>query len=188
MNIYAWIVAASWATFLIVWVVTSFGAKRDIGGTSWLRSRWLRAVLALLIVGWVLERVRLGNASIHVGLWTPGLLPAIGSILCVAGIALAIWARLHLGRNWSPAPALKEGHELVTSGPYRLVRHPIYTGIITALFGSGLVSIAALIALAVVGGMFIWRVGAEERLMLQQFPDAYPEYKRHTRALIPHVW
>jgi protein-S-isoprenylcysteine O-methyltransferase len=116
------------------------------------------------------------------------VLPAIGSMLCVAGIALAIWARLHLGRNWSPAPALKEGHELVTSGPYRLVRHPIYTGILTALLGSSLVSIAALIALVVVGAMFIWRVGAEEKLMMQQFPNEYPQYKRNTRALIPYVW
>jgi len=186
MNIYAWIVAASWGAFLVVWVVSSFGAKRDIGSTSWLRSRWFRGAFALIIIGWASSK--LGNASFHIGLMPPGVLPAIGSILCVAGIAFAIWARLHLGRNWSPAPALKEGHELVTSGPYRLVRHPIYTGIITALLGSSLVSIAALIALVVVGGMFVWRVGAEEKLMMQQFPDEYPQYRQHTWALIPYVW
>jgi protein-S-isoprenylcysteine O-methyltransferase Ste14 len=188
MNIYGWIVAACWATFLIVWIVTSFGAKRDIGGVPWRRSWWFRIALALFIVGGVLERLRFGNASFHLGLSTAGPLPAIGSILCVAGVALAIWARVHLGRNWSPAPALKEGHELVTSGPYRLVRHPIYTGIITALIGASLVFISALIALVVVGAMFVWRVRAEEKLMMQQFPDAYPDYKRRSWALIPYVW
>ena len=103
-------------------------------------------------------------------------------------MAFLVWARQHLGRNWSQTVSTKEGQELVTSGPYRYVRHPMYTGGLIACIGSAIVAGGAWIFLLVIlGAIFLWRVGAEDRLMAQQFPTEYPDYKKQTKALIPFV-
>lgn len=116
-------------------------------------------------------------------------LEIIGVLLCALGVAFAIWARAHLGSNWNNRPSIQENHELVTSGPYALVRHPIYTGILFAIIGSALTGQAAwLIVLVIFVAEFIRRVYAEEKLMLKEFPDQYPAYQKRTKALIPFVW
>ncbi len=113
----------------------------------------------------------------------------IGIILCAAGIAFLVWARQHLGGNWSQTVSVKVEHELVTSGPYRYVRHPMYTGGLIACIGSAIVCGGAFVFLLVIlGPLFLWRVGAEDKLMEQQFPNEYPSYKKRTKALIPFVW
>ena len=112
-----------------------------------------------------------------------------GVILCAAGMAFLVWARRHLGRNWSQTVSIKKGHELVTSGPYRYVRHPMYTGGLVACIGSAIVGGGPWIFLLIIlGGLFLWRVGAEDKLMTQLFPNEYPNYKKRTKALIPFVW
>lgn len=100
-----------------------------------------------------------------------------------------VWARQHLGRNWSQTVANKVGHELVTSGPYRHLRHPMYAGGLIACFGSAIVCGGAFVFLLIILGiLFFWRVGAEDALMARQFPNQYPDYKRRTRALLPFLW
>jgi protein-S-isoprenylcysteine O-methyltransferase Ste14 len=117
------------------------------------------------------------------------VLSSFGVILCAAGMAFLVWARHHLGRNWSQAVTAKVGHELVTSGPYRYVRHPMYAGGFLACIGSAIVCGGAFIFLLVtLGAIFLQRVGAEDKLMEQQFPSEYPDYKKRTKALIPFVW
>jgi protein-S-isoprenylcysteine O-methyltransferase len=114
---------------------------------------------------------------------------SFGVILCAAGMAFLVWARQHLGRNWSQAVTTKVGHELVTSGPYSYVRHPMYAGGFLACIGSAIVCGGAFIFLLVtLGAIFLQRVGAEDKLMEQQFPSEYPDYKKRTKALIPFVW
>ena len=114
----------------------------------------------------------------------------VALVLCVAGMSLAIWARRDLGRNWSATPTIREGHELIVSGPYRFVRHPIYSGILLALFGTAIASgnVLWLVALASFLGLFAFRMRAEEQLMGAEFPDQYPSYAARTRALIPFIW
>ncbi len=117
------------------------------------------------------------------------VLSSFGVILCSAGMAVLVRARRHLGRNWSQAVSAKVGHELVTSGPYRYVRHPMYSGGFLACIGSAIVCGGAFIFLLVIlGAIFFRRVGAEDELMEQQFPNEYPDYKKRTKALIPFVW
>jgi protein-S-isoprenylcysteine O-methyltransferase len=112
----------------------------------------------------------------------------VGAVLCAAGIFFAIWARRHLGKNWSGYPSEKQEHQLITSGPYAKVRHPIYTGMLAALFGSALtLGFPWLVALIIVFVIFLYRIKVEERLMLKLFPSQYPEYIKRTKMLIPFV-
>ncbi len=112
-----------------------------------------------------------------------------GLIVCAAGVAFAIWARRTLGRNWSGNPTIKEGHELVTRGPYRFVRHPIYTGMLLAAAGTALGHGQVLdLVLLLVALVVVWlKSRVEERLMLRQFPQEYASYRRRTNALIPFL-
>ncbi len=115
---------------------------------------------------------------------------AAGVAVCAAGVAFAIWARRTLGTNWSGNPTIKEGHELVEAGPYRLVRHPIYTGILFAMAGTGIGSgqVRHLVILGFALVVLCAKLRIEESLMLRQFPQAYPGYMRRTKALIPFVF
>lgn len=103
------------------------------------------------------------------------MLAGLGLALWVAGLGLAIWARLYIGRNWGMPMTRREHPDLVTTGPYRRVRHPIYTGIILGLLGTALATTPwGLIAVAVIGGFFVFSATREERFLAEEFPDSYP--------------
>ena len=116
-------------------------------------------------------------------------LPLLGAVMVAAGLGFAAWARRHIGRNWSGRVEVKEDHALVRAGPYRLVRHPIYAGLLLALFGTALAIGEWLGLLAVVFALLamLRRIGAEEQRMRQTFPE-YEEYRRATPALIPRLF
>lgn len=104
-------------------------------------------------------------------------------------MALLVWARQALGRNWSQTVSAKQEHELVRSGPYSRLRHPMYTGGLLACIGSVIVVGGPFVFLLILlGAIFIWRVDAEDRLLARQFPDEFPDYARRTNALIPFLW
>ena len=106
-----------------------------------------------------------------------------------SGSAFAVWARLHLGRNWGTPMSQKNEPELITSGPYRLVRHPIYTGFLLAGLGTAVaLSWPWLIGVALAAGYFVYSAVIEERNLTAQFPDAYPAYQRSTKMLVPYVF
>ena len=174
--------AFGWTVFWIYWLVAAFSMKK--GRLSWgreLRIRALIVVLALLLI-------RLG-AFRNRGLNSDLLRAALGLVLFAVGLGFAIWARVHLGRNWGTPMSRKDDPELVTSGPYRLVRHPIYTGILVAGIGTAVaLSWSWLIAVALAGVYFIYSAIVEERYLTEQFPDTYPAYKRSTTMLLPFIF
>lgn len=114
----------------------------------------------------------------------------IGVALTIAGIAFAIWARFFLGTNWSATPSIKQGHELVRSGPYAIVRHPIYSGFLLSLLGTAIYAgdFRALAAFGIVLIGLKWKSLTEESLMQQQFGARYMEYRRQVKGIIPFVW
>ncbi len=121
----------------------------------------------------------------------PGItLQWMGVGLCLAGFGFAVWARVHIGRNWGMPMSLREGHELVTSGPYAYVRHPIYSGLMLAMIGSAFTAGPALAARSrrSISPTSSSAARSEEKTMLAQFPDAYPAYRRRTKMLIPFVF
>jgi protein-S-isoprenylcysteine O-methyltransferase len=190
MHIPNQIILALWIAFIIYWWASAIGVKKNVKGGMWGRSAGIRilAVVALILLFNALASNPSAQYLRYFEYQHGAGVGWLGVILCVAGIAFAIWARVHLGRNWSGTPSIKEGHELITSGPYRFVRHPIYTGMLVALIGSALVNGIDLIILLIFGAMFLWRIPIEERYMMQTFPDQYPEYIKRTKKLIPFIW
>jgi protein-S-isoprenylcysteine O-methyltransferase Ste14 len=112
-----------------------------------------------------------------------------GLALVVAGLGFSIWARLFLGRNWSGRVTIKEEHELIQTGPYSIVRHPIYSGFLLAILGTALVQgeFRSLLALPVAALGWVLKSRHEEFFMAQQFGNAYLDYKRRVKALVPFV-
>lgn len=189
MELISTITAASWIAFILYWIISSFGIKRDMKRTAWWQNVWVRMTAMGILVAWVIGSI--AKSANHQPIFgREPMLPTagLGVVLTILGIAFAIWARAHLGRNWSPAPAIKENHELITSGPYATVRHPIYTGMLIAALGSGLVYATWFIMFVIALFVFLRRVRIEESFMMSQFPNQYPEYKKRTWALIPFIF
>jgi protein-S-isoprenylcysteine O-methyltransferase Ste14 len=181
--------------FCFVWLLGTFRIKPDVTSHDRLLSRLRPAVprtayAAALIFGlmaFLRHRPLIHRVPV---LFHPGVALAwTSAVLTVGGIGFAIWARVHLADNWSARPSRKQAHALVTSGPYRIVRHPIYTGMMTAIVGlalTGLVSGPFVLLLVMV--IFLRRVVREEQIMMELFPDQYPAYRERTKRLIPLVW
>jgi protein-S-isoprenylcysteine O-methyltransferase Ste14 len=182
-------IRCTWAALAIVWIIGLAFTKRTVRSQP-TSARMFH--LALILLGFSMigtEWIRGGWLSMRfapVADWVE----IAGLALTVAGCLFAIWARLTLGSNWSGKATVKAGHELVASGPYALARHPIYTGMVLGAAGTALaggewrcVVGVALILLAV-----MVKMNMEERLMMQTFPDQYPEYRRRVKALIPGVF
>jgi protein-S-isoprenylcysteine O-methyltransferase Ste14 len=173
---------AVWAAFWLSWLVAAFWMKK--GRVPWSRELKVRAVI--LIVAVVLVRAGALRGS---GIETDAWRSATGLALLFLGLGFAVWARIHIGRNWGIPMTKKEEPELVMSGPYRLVRHPIYSGILVAGAGTAIalnwfwLSVVALAAVS-----FGYSATVEERSLTEQFPEAYPAYKRSTKMLLPFVF
>jgi protein-S-isoprenylcysteine O-methyltransferase Ste14 len=174
--------AIGWAAFWIYWIVAAFSAKR--GRVAWSRELRIRAVLVVLTI----VLIRFGAFRDH-GLNSAPWRAGVGLVLFAGGLAFSIWARIHIGRNWGSPMSQRNDPELVATGPYRLVRHPIYAGILVASIGTALaLSWAWLIAVALAGVYFVYSAIVEERNLTEQFPDTYPAYKRSTKMLVPFIF
>jgi len=114
----------------------------------------------------------------------------IDLILTASGISLAIWARIHLGQYWSGRATLLKGHKLIQTGPYRWVRHPIYSGMICALLGTALAlgQVRGLLAVLVLSASYIRKLLIEETMLTGQFGDDYRKFKTRTNALFPFLF
>jgi protein-S-isoprenylcysteine O-methyltransferase Ste14 len=172
-------IGITWAVFWIYWFASAATAKASVSSR---RRLPFTGVTALAV--FVLVRVfRGGGLAIH----SP-VLGAIGAAVFVLGLLLAVWARVHLGRNWGMPMTERAEPELVTSGPYRFVRHPIYSGLLLGLVGTALATnlLGFLIAL-VLGAYFYYAASVEEKNLIATFPSAYPAYRLGTKMLIPFV-
>jgi protein-S-isoprenylcysteine O-methyltransferase Ste14 len=177
----ALVILAGWAAFWLYWLAASIGVKR--GRIQWGRNVRIRVAIVLVTLLLVRARVFKGQ-TVTSDPWLQG----IGLAIFVLGLALAIWARVYLGGNWGTPMSQKVDPDLVTTGPYRRIRHPIYSGIILALIGTAVaVSWYWVIAVALGGAYFVYSAVIEERYMNRLFPDTYPAYKRSTKMLIPFV-
>jgi protein-S-isoprenylcysteine O-methyltransferase Ste14 len=174
--------AVGWAAFWLYWLVAAFFVKR--GRVSWSRELRIRVVIAVVVI----LLIRLGAFRDH-GLNTDPWRAGIGLVFFAVGLGFAVWARMHIGRNWGGPMTQKDDPDLVTSGPYRLVRHPIYSGILVAGLGTALaLSWWWLIAVALAGLYFLYSARIEESFMTDRFPDDYPGYRSSTKMLLPFIF
>jgi protein-S-isoprenylcysteine O-methyltransferase Ste14 len=189
MTIFQWIIPALWLLFAVYWAVSAIGAKRSLGTTAWWKQGLLRGGIAVLTLA-AIHLAGAGHALRGAQSYQAHsvLLGAIGAALVLLGVGLAIFARVYLGRNWGMPMSRKEEPELVTGGPYTLVRHPIYSGIILAMLGSAIgESIIWALPLVLFAPYFIYSARREEELMREQFPAQYPDYMRRTKMIVPLV-
>jgi protein-S-isoprenylcysteine O-methyltransferase Ste14 len=172
-------VGIAWIIFWVYWLASAFGAKKRRDG----RRRVPLTGLSLLSVLFLIRVFRGGSLGVR----SP-VLGAIGAVVFVSGIALAVWARVHLGGNWGMPMTQKAEPELVTSGPYRFVRHPIYSGLLAGVLGTALLTnLTGLVIVAVLGGYFYYSASVEEKNLTATFPTAYPAYRARTKMLIPFI-
>jgi protein-S-isoprenylcysteine O-methyltransferase Ste14 len=188
------IIGLLWAAFVLCWLALGqFNKKASRRTPVWAGWGLRVAIIVGVLILLPLRHHSLVSLIASIGHSVP-LHPGItqqwlGVGLCAAGFAFAAWARVCLGRNWGMPMSLRQGHELVTSGPYAYVRHPIYTGLILAMIGSALTeSLLWLLLFVLYFAYFLFSARTEEKMMLAQFPDAYPAYRRRTKMLIPFVF
>ena len=183
------VVALSWIVFVAVWVITPLVFRPT---KRWsVRSVGTRRRLALGGRVWIVSAIvifALRRLAFHPYQFAQPVRD-VGAVICVAGVAVAVWARLILGRSWGMPMSTHSEPTLIRTGPYAYVRHPIYSGILLAMIGSALATgLGWLIALAVTIVYFVYALRVEESDLRASFPREYPEYAAHTKRLIPLVY
>jgi protein-S-isoprenylcysteine O-methyltransferase Ste14 len=181
------VIALLWLAWLVYWLAASIRVKAVTQREGW-RSR-LAYSIPLWVSALLLFDRHLGRlAETHLYPLRLSIVIA-GTVLTAAGVAYAIWARVVLGGNWSASVTVKEDHELIRRGPYALSRHPIYTGLLLALFGTALAvgEARALVAILLAIGGLCYKLRLEEKAMRQTFGAAYDDYSREVKALIPFI-
>lgn len=187
--IYNYLLAAMWLAYIVYWWSISANVKatkRSEGATS----RIVRVILLLCVMA------LLGLPHFPVAVLSRRFLPAgawtfwSGAALTACGLLFSLWARHCLGQNWSVTVTVKEGHELVTSGPYALVRHPLYTGLLLALGGCALAvgEWRGLLAVALAFAVLWPKLRLEEKWMREQFGESYEVYSKRVARLVPHIF
>jgi len=172
------VIAVIWVVFWIGWLVAAATAKESVGPRR-CGVRSFSAIAAFLLI-------RFGHFG-GLGTQSP-VLGAIGAVVFATGLALAVWARVYLGRNWGMPMTQRAEPELVTSGPYAAVRHPIYTGVLLALLGGSIaINVIGIVLVLVLGANFYYSALVEERNMAASFPSEYPEYQARTKMMLPFL-
>ncbi len=176
-----------WLGWLAYWFISARNVKRTVRRETWAQ-RWLYA-LPFVIAVLLFNDPRLAPSLWH-RIWEPTLIGYwIGTVLLAAGLLFSVWARRVLGRNWSGTVTVKEDHELIQTGPYRWVRHPIYTGLLAALTGSAIAldRWSGFVGLAIIFVGLWMKLRREEAWMRETFGETYASYCARTARLVPFI-
>ncbi|NID14037.1 methyltransferase family protein [Luteibacter yeojuensis] len=184
-------ISACWYVLLAWWLWSARGNKTVARGEPWMTRLllyWLPLALAFVLLGpgewygrnWLREGIVPHTAPVF----------AVALLIVAAGVALACWSRYLLGRNWSSVVQIKQDHELIEAGPYRYIRHPIYTGILMAFVGTAIQvgDVRGIFAILIVFASFWRKLRMEERMLGETFGEVYAAYKERTSALVPRVF
>lgn len=175
-----------WVAFWLSWLILAYKTRSPV---KIRRSGWFPLLPLLVVIVWIvlvsvfpdLLYVRIVPEDVIIGV--------AGIAITLAGLGLTIWARLHLGTNWSGQTVIRVRHTLVRTGPYRFVRNPIYTGLLVAFGGTALVigEAWAFVVLFIFLVSFLARIRAEEKVLVEEFGESYIKYKKEVKALIPFL-
>jgi protein-S-isoprenylcysteine O-methyltransferase Ste14 len=177
-----------WLMWLFYWLLRASDTKKTVKRETSLSRQMQNGIVtvgALLIVmpSPSMSALKIDPSSI-------GELALAGLLINIAGLLFTVWARIHLGRNWSAAVTLKQDHELIRSGPYAWVRHPIYTGCLLALFGCALINgeVRGTIGFIIVFVATAYKARMEESVLSEYFGTEYINYRKSVSALIPGIY
>jgi protein-S-isoprenylcysteine O-methyltransferase Ste14 len=189
MTIYNALILATWLVFAVTWAGSARWTKhRRNSGRAWLREIALRLVLVVVVV-LAIHFLHLSHAFLGARFYAVNRNPVAslaGAVLCATGVGLAMTARYYLGRNWGMPMSHKDDPELVVTGPYAAIRHPIYAGMLLAITGSAIgLSIFWILPLLAAAPYFIYSARQEEIYLLAEFPNQYPAYMKRTKMLLP---
>jgi protein-S-isoprenylcysteine O-methyltransferase Ste14 len=186
------IVLACWTAFLVYWIISASSAKPTQETKRHFGSLWLNAGRLALIFLFMEGFGLLMPVYPFAVVFAPRsqAIQIVGVAMVVLGLIIAVLARRMLASNWSSHIDLKKGHELITTGIYSVVRHPIYTGILLMTLGTSLFkgTVGLLIFFLIMLAFMLFKIKEEEELLMEHFPEEYPGYKRRAKALIPFIW
>jgi len=181
-------ISSPWIVFGAYWAISALKTRATVRREPFL-ARY--GVMLIEVIGFTLlfnSDFNLGPLARHFLLRSPAI-TLLGILLTWIGLGIAIWARYHLGQYWSGRITLKEGHQLVRTGPYARLRHPIYTGLDLAAIGTALVidrwRCVAGVCVIMIG--FVIKAKREEALLAGQFGEAFQEHRKHTGFLLPRL-
>lgn len=183
------IIAIGWLVFWLYWIIEAVRTTRknpykSRGTTGW----YLVFVMVAAVVSVWLRHTKSVHLNLSSYAVTNTLLQAIGSVIFILGLGLAIWARVYLGGSWGMPVAQRQKNRLITNGPYKYIRHPIYSGLLFAILGTALViNLVWLVGLIAACAYLLYCSVKEEELLTKQFPQDYPRYKAGSKMLIPFV-
>jgi len=178
-------IGGCWCIFILYWLISATRTKV----VAEKQSAWSGLAHRIpLVCGYILLAELRWPPPLNVSVtpravWTG----AMGASVCVLGLLVTLWARWTLGGNWSSNVTFKQGHELIRTGPYRLVRHPIYTGLLIMAIGTALDfgRLRGWLALPLMAAGFWMKLKQEEKLLVRHFPQEYPTYMKRVKALVP---
>jgi protein-S-isoprenylcysteine O-methyltransferase Ste14 len=177
-----------WWSWVAYWYASSVNASapkrvQSPGARLFYRAEMVSAFALLAVprlgIGWLGLRIVPRSEALFVS----------GAVMLVAGLAFAVWARLHLGQHWSGHVTLKDGHRLIRTGPYAIVRHPIYTGLLLAILGTAVAvdEVRGVLAVLIAVQAHVRKLRIEERWLSEEFGGEYDRYRREVKALVPGV-
>ncbi|MGB7539646.1 MAG: isoprenylcysteine carboxylmethyltransferase family protein [Anaerolineales bacterium] len=179
-----------WAIFFLFWILAAIRNRQSVKRSEPFSSRLVNIVLygitaALLLYDWQI-------AALLSARFIPdhGMISLTGLAIQAAGLGFALWAQQHLGSNWSAQVTLAEGHQLIRSGPYRIVRNPMYLGILAGMFGTAVVigELRGFLAAAAVLAALLWKIKVEEEMLGRHFGEGYQKYKKNVKSIIPFIF
>jgi protein-S-isoprenylcysteine O-methyltransferase Ste14 len=184
--IYRFLFPALWLSWIAYWWLPAHRSKITERVES-VGSRLLH-IIPLVLAALLLWTNRVPVPFLEVRLFAPAVWHFwVAALVTAAGLLFTVWARVHLGRNWSGMVTIKQDHELIVTGPYALVRHPIYTGLLLAFIGTAFArgDARGLLAVVLVWAALWRKLRLEERWMVGQFGQRYEDYRQRVPALVP---
>jgi protein-S-isoprenylcysteine O-methyltransferase Ste14 len=183
------IIRMLWIAMFAVWFLTGLRLKQ----TTQSRSEGMSRIAVYIVWAgwWLLFGHGFGRGPLARRVLEPSITTAyVGLAITATGLAFAVLARLYIGKNWSALIQVKEGHELIQTGPYALVRHPIYSGLMLATFGTAIAygELSGFLAFIMVVAAWSYKSRLEESAMVEQFGTQYETYRTHVKGLVPFVW
>jgi protein-S-isoprenylcysteine O-methyltransferase Ste14 len=178
-----------WVAIFVLWALLSLTSKKTVGSGTDARAR-------IALWGVMLSWLILFNPGIRRGPLGIRFLPMnpafsyVGLALTIIGLGFAVWARFVIGRNWGGLITVQKDHQLMRTGPYGIVRHPIYSGFMLATLGTAIIlgDVGGLVSVALIAVAWGYKARMEESFMIEHFGAEYEEYRRHVKGLIPGIW